>query len=77
MDGNKDSFFVKNLHKLVSYSVKKRLMSDVPLGMYLSGGLDSSLIAGIMTKLNREAIKTFSIGYDVKGFEEYLSTINL
>ena len=45
-------------------------MSDVPLGVFLSGGLDSSAVAALTTKIRREPIETFSVGYGEEEFSE-------
>lgn len=51
------------LKDLLLDSVESRLLSDVPLGVLLSGGLDSSSIVALMSELGREKIKTFSVGF--------------
>ncbi len=51
-------------------SVKSHLVSDVPVGALLSGGLDSSIIVALMAKNSSEPINTFSIGFDDKDFDE-------
>lgn len=56
---------------LFEQSVKMRLMSDVPLGVFLSGGLDSSAIAAVMSRHVSGRLKTFSVGYESQYYSEF------
>lgn len=58
------------IEKELMKSVKSRLISDVPVGCFLSGGVDSSLIAALMQKNSIKQIKTFSIGFEFDEFNE-------
>ena len=54
----------EQLSQLLEASVSRRLMSDVPFGTFLSGGIDSSLVTALAQKASTEKLKTFSIGFD-------------
>jgi asparagine synthase (glutamine-hydrolysing) len=61
---------VSGFRSLLEESVRLRLMSDVPLGMFLSGGLDSSAIAALMARMIDRPLQTFSVGFKERGFSE-------
>ena len=58
-----ESFYREQLEVRLLASVQRRLQADVPIGAYLSGGLDSSLITGMMQSMHSEAVRTFSITF--------------
>ena len=60
----------KELRATLTEAVRLRMRSDVPLGAFLSGGIDSTIISGLMQKLSSEPIHTFSIGFPVRQFDE-------
>lgn len=56
--------FADELYSRLSESVKMRMMSEVPLGAYLSGGIDSGSVVGLMSQHSQEPVKTFSVGFE-------------
>jgi len=65
-----DADVVAQFRDLLEESVRLRLMSDVPLWMFLSGGIDSSAIAALMAKMVDRPIKTFSVAFKERAFNE-------
>jgi asparagine synthase (glutamine-hydrolysing) len=58
------------VNELLTQSVERRLISDVPFGAFLSGGIDSSAIVGLMSKVSSEKIQTFTVNFDESEFSE-------
>lgn len=62
--------YLGELDRRIGAATKSRLVSDVPLGVFLSGGIDSTTVAYYAQKNSGQKIKTFSIGFDDKSFDE-------
>ncbi len=71
-DGAKKSEteYVETLREKIREAVKIRLISEVPLGAFLSGGVDSSTIVALMSEISPNPVKTFSIGFNEASFDE-------
>lgn len=65
-----DENVMNQFETLLFDSVEKRMISDVPLGSFLSGGIDSTLITAVMQRLSSNPIKTFTIGFKEKEYNE-------
>ena len=58
------------LDRVLKAAVKSELMSDVPLGAFLSGGIDSATIVSLMQSISETPVKTFTIGFEEKAYDE-------
>ena len=61
----------QRIRELLTRAVERRLVSDVPLGAFLSGGIDSSLVVGIMSEVSKGATNAFTIAFDEKEYDEF------
>ena len=62
--------YVRQLRSTMTVAVESQLQSDVPLGAFLSGGIDSSIIVGLMRQLSGGPVRTFCIGFPVPEYDE-------
>jgi asparagine synthase (glutamine-hydrolysing) len=65
-----DAAVLEQFRALLEESVRLRLMADVPLGAFLSGGIDSSVITALMARATNQPVKTFSVAFEDRAFSE-------
>jgi asparagine synthase (glutamine-hydrolysing) len=62
--------YMQGIRKHIHRAVEERMIADVPVGAFLSGGVDSSIVTGIMSRLTNKPIQTFAVGFDEEGYSE-------
>jgi len=66
-----EKYYLEKLRLLLDSAVEYRMVSDVPLGSFLSGGVDSSVITSVMSQKSNAPIKTYCIGFEEQGYHEF------
>ena len=64
-----EEYYIKKLRKLLEEAVERHMISDVPVGVTLSGGIDSSTIVALASQANEEPLKTFCMGFGIESDE--------
>ncbi|HEX9655041.1 MAG TPA: asparagine synthase (glutamine-hydrolyzing), partial [bacterium] len=70
-DDRGEDYYLARTRELLTSAVQYRMISDVPLGAYLSGGLDSSVVVAVMSNLTKRSVETFTIGFEQEEFNEF------
>src|SRR6185503_568444 len=65
-----DNELTDRLEVLLQDAVRRRMVADVPVGAFLSGGIDSSTVTALMKAANCGPVRTYTIGFDLPGFDE-------
>jgi len=65
-----ESELIDQLERLLNDAVRRRMVADVPVGAFLSGGIDSSTVVALMQAANAGPVRTYTIGFDIAGYDE-------
>lgn len=68
---NAETYYVERVREILRDSIKKQMVSDVPFGCFLSGGIDSSTNAALMTEALGRPVETFSVGSNYENYNEF------
>ncbi|HQQ93063.1 MAG TPA: asparagine synthase (glutamine-hydrolyzing) [Bacteroidia bacterium] len=60
----------RRVYELLAHSVQRRMVSDVPFGAFLSGGIDSSIVVGLMSEVSSAKVNTFNVSFDEENYSE-------